>query len=98
MAPATHDRILDGGMGHLIKTNYDIDSLGLPFEAQFAATNLACLKAPDVVVSAHNAYVDAGCDMITTNNFVSTEYHFSKAKLRVDPERVWQVMPRSSLP
>lgn len=92
MAAASHARVLDGGMGHLIKTSFNIDSLGLPFAAQFAASNLACLKAPEVVVSAHSAYIDAGCDMITTNNFVSTQYHFAKAKLDEDPEVVWQVI------
>lgn len=94
---AGHARVLDGGMGHLIKTTFNIDSLGLPFAAQFAATNLACLKAPQVVISAHSAYVDAGCDVITTNNFVSTQYHFAKAKLDEDPDVVWQVITQSRL-
>eukprot|EP00892_Ulva_mutabilis_P011894 jgi/Ulvmu1/9077/UM005_0172.1 len=90
MAPAGDVSVLDGGMGHLIKTSFDIDSLGLPFNAQFAASNLAAVKAPDVVVAAHTAYIEAGCDTITTNNYVSTQYHFTKANVDVDPKTVWQ--------
>lgn len=92
MAPASDVCVLDGGMGHLIKTKFDIDSLGLPFDAQFAASNLAAAKAPHVVIAAHSAYIEAGCDMITTNNYVSTNYHFNRAALDVNPETVWQVM------
>lgn len=93
MPPVRDVSILDGGMGHHIKKNFDIDNLGLPYNAQFAASNLAASKAPDIVVAAHSAYIDAGCDVITTNNYVSTSYHFAKANLEVDPETVWQVMP-----
>jgi len=59
----THDyAILDGGMGRLL------ESLGAPFRLpEWSA--LALIEAPDFVRRAHQAYVDAGADIITTNSY-----------------------------
>lgn len=69
--------VLDGGMGHLIK-QWGVVIPGLPYDQQFLAGCLAVEAAPDMVIRAHSAYIDAGCDVITTNNFVATEHSLQK--------------------
>jgi S-methylmethionine-dependent homocysteine/selenocysteine methylase len=73
--------VLDGGMGHLLKTSGCIDVLGLPFESQFMAASVACVRTRDAVIAAHRDYLVAGCNVITTNNYTSTPYHFDKANI-----------------
>lgn len=58
-APVT---ILDGGMGRLL------ERLGAPFRLpEWSALSL--IEAPDFVRRAHQAYVDAGAEIITTNSY-----------------------------
>ncbi len=58
-APVT---ILDGGMGRLL------ERLGAPFRLpEWSALSL--IEAPDYVRRAHQAYVDAGAEIITTNSY-----------------------------
>ena len=49
----------DGGYGTLFE---EMTGVFLPSEQQN-------LRAPDVVLSAHRAYLDAGCDILTANTF-----------------------------
>lgn len=54
--------ILDGGMGRLL------ERLGAPFRLpEWSALSL--IEAPDYVTRAHQAYVDSGADIITTNSY-----------------------------
>jgi methionine synthase I (cobalamin-dependent) len=77
MAQRSRVTVLDGGMGHLIK-QWGVVIPGLAYDQQFLAGCLACQEAPDTVVRAHRAYIEAGCDVITTNNFVATLYSLGK--------------------
>jgi methionine synthase I (cobalamin-dependent) len=70
-------KLLDGGMGHLIK-QWGVAIPGLPYDQQFLAGCLAVEADPATVIRAHTAYIGAGCDIITTNNFVATLHNFSK--------------------
>ncbi|QRM53234.1 homocysteine S-methyltransferase family protein [Sinorhizobium sp. BG8] len=54
--------ILDGGMGRLL------ERLGAPFRLpEWSALSL--IEAPEYVSRAHQAYVDSGTDIITTNSY-----------------------------
>jgi Homocysteine S-methyltransferase len=75
---------LDGGMGHLLKSQGCIDSLNLPYDQQFLSSCLANIHAPLAVTAAHQAYLNAGCDVITSNSFVATPHHVSKLGSDVD--------------
>lgn len=70
-------KLLDGGMGHLIK-QWGVTIPDLPYEQQFLAGCLAVQADPATVTRAHTAYIDVGCDVITTNNFVATKYSLGK--------------------
>jgi methionine synthase I (cobalamin-dependent) len=70
-------KLLDGGMGHLIK-QWGVAIPGLPYDQQFLAGCLAVEAVPATVIRAHTAYIGAGCDIITTNNFVATLHNFAK--------------------
>ena len=54
--------ILDGGMGRLL------ERLGAPFRLpEWSALSL--IEAPHFVTKAHQAYVDSGADIVTTNSY-----------------------------
>ena len=61
--------VLDGGMGHLLK------QMGIKIEGEvgtlsrFLGVALANTEQPELVEAAHVAYIDAGADVITTNNY-----------------------------
>lgn len=73
--------ILDGGFGHLLKSK-GIEQLaqdsGLKYEELFAAGTLANEEHPQLVLSAHQDYITAGADIITTNSFGCTEFTLGK--------------------
>jgi len=55
-------RILDGGMGR------QLERLGAPFRLpEWSALSL--IEAPEFVTRAHQAYVDSGAEIITTNSY-----------------------------
>lgn len=81
--------VLDGGMGHLLKAE-GLRIPGLPYEQQFLAGVLANEAAPDTVNAAHAAYIAAGCNCITTNNFVATKYSLSKVQREADAVKLTQ--------
>ena len=65
--------ILDGGMGHELKLR------GVSEDGTFLAAMLANEKTStnndnNIVESIHIEYLDAGCDVITTNSFVTVSY------------------------
>ena len=60
---------MDGGMGHQLK------AMGIKIEGKvgtmerFLGVALANTREPDLVRDAHIAFIDAGADVITTNNY-----------------------------
>jgi 5-methyltetrahydrofolate--homocysteine methyltransferase len=71
--------LLDGGMGHLLKER-DLSRIapGLQFDSQFAAGALANGLVPDLIRSVHDAYIAAGCDVITSNTFGCTAWSLGR--------------------
>ncbi len=68
--------ILDGGMGRLL------ESLGAPFRLpEWSA--LALIEAPDYVRRAHQAYVEAGADIITTNSYGLLPHMIGEERFRL---------------
>lgn len=62
--------ILDGGMGK------ELRRIGAPFrQPEWSAA--ALMEAPDRVIEAHRNFVDAGAQVITTNNYAVVPYHLS---------------------
>ncbi|MEL6892687.1 MAG: homocysteine S-methyltransferase family protein [Actinomycetota bacterium] len=60
--------ILDGGMGK------ELRRIGAPFrQPEWSA--LALIEDPDAVVQAHRNFIDAGAEVITTNNYAVVPYH-----------------------
>ena len=60
--------LLDGGMGKLLQ------AMGAPFrQPEWSA--LALMEAPEAVTAAHQAFVDAGADVIITNNYAVVPFH-----------------------
>jgi S-methylmethionine-dependent homocysteine/selenocysteine methylase len=61
--------VLDGGMGHLLRR------MGVKIEGEigsqkrFLGVALANTEKPALVRDAHIAYIDAGSNIITTNNY-----------------------------
>ena len=62
--------ILDGGMGK------ELRRIGAPFR-QPEWSSLALMEAPERVVEAHRNFIDAGAQVITTNNYAVVPYHHS---------------------
>jgi len=60
--------ILDGGMGH------ELRRMGAPFSRPLWSAE-ALIKAPEMVVQAHKAYIDAGAEIITTNSYACVPFH-----------------------
>jgi methionine synthase I (cobalamin-dependent) len=63
----TRITILDGGMGHELKRRGLSD--GTFLAGALANENSSATK--DIVESVHVDYLEAGCDVITTNSFVA---------------------------
>ena len=61
--------LLDGGMGHQLRT------MGVKIEGplgtmqRFLGVAMANSQQPELVTAAHLSYIDAGADVITTNNY-----------------------------
>lgn len=64
--------ILDGGMGK------ELRRIGAPFR-QPEWSSLALMEAPDAVVQAHRNFIEAGAEMIITNNYAVVPYHHDDA-------------------
>jgi len=60
--------LLDGGMGKAL------EEIGAPFrQPEWSA--LALIEAPDFVTRAHQDFVDAGAEVIITNNYAVVPFH-----------------------
>lgn len=66
-------RILDGGMGRELKR------IGAPFQ-QPEWSALALMDDPDFVRQAHQNFIDAGADIITTNSYAVVPFHIGEAR------------------
>jgi 5-methyltetrahydrofolate--homocysteine methyltransferase len=70
--------ILDGAMGSLIQSREpgEADYRGARFASHpvnlFGCNDVLCLTRPDLIISIHDAYLEAGADIITTCSFNST--------------------------
>ncbi len=65
--------LLDGGMGRLLK------EIGAPFrQPEWSA--LALMENPDDVKKAHYMFIDAGCDVITTNAYALVPFHIGEER------------------
>jgi len=70
---ATRVTLLDGGMGRELKR------IGAPFrQPEWSA--LALIEAPDFVAQAHQAFVSAGADVITTNSYALVPFHLGEER------------------
>ena len=63
--------ILDGGLGRELK------AMGAPFrQPEWSA--LALMEGPDFVRAAHDAFIQAGADIITTNSYAIVPFHIGE--------------------
>ena len=60
-------KLLDGGMGREIKKNLR------NFDPVLWSAS-ALIEAPDLVIKTHRKFIDAGSDIITTNNYTCVPY------------------------
>jgi S-methylmethionine-dependent homocysteine/selenocysteine methylase len=77
--------LLDGGMGKLLHAR------GAPFQ-QPEWSALALMEAPDAVVSAHEEFIAAGADVVTTSNYAVVPFHLGEERF---DERVDELVARS---
>jgi len=69
--------ILDGGMGRELARN------GAPFrQPEWSA--LALIEGPEFVRKAHDAFIAAGTDVITTNSYAVVPFHLGEERFRRD--------------
>ena len=70
-------QILDGGMGRELARN------GAPFrQPEWSA--LALIEAPEYVRQAHDAYVHAGAQVISTNSYALVPFHIGEARFQTE--------------
>jgi len=63
--------VLDGGMGRELKR------MGAPFrQPEWSA--LALMEAPETVLAAHRAFIEAGAEVITTNSYALVPFHIGE--------------------
>ena len=65
--------ILDGGTGR------ELARIGAPF-AQPEWSALSLIEAPEYIARVHQAYVDAGADIITTNSYAVVPFHIGEER------------------
>lgn len=68
-----HITILDGGMGRELKR------IGAPF-AQPEWSALSLIEDPNYVTQAHNNFIEAGADIITTNAYALVPFHIGEQR------------------
>ncbi len=69
--------VLDGGMGRELKR------MGAPFrQPEWSA--LALMEAPETVVAAHRAFIEAGAEVITTNSYAVVPFHIGEERFAED--------------
>lgn len=73
--------ILDGGMGRQLERS------GAPFrQPEWSA--LALMEAPETVLAAHQAFIAAGAELITTNSYALVPFHIGEARFAADGARL----------
>ncbi len=65
--------IMDGGMGR------QLEQMGAPFK-QPEWSALALMEAPEFVTKAHQQFIDAGAEVITTNSYALVPFHIGEEK------------------
>ena len=73
--------ILDGGMGR------ELHRMGAPFK-QPEWSALALMLAPGTVSKAHQRFVDAGAQVITTNSYALVPFHIGEARFKAEGRRL----------
>jgi S-methylmethionine-dependent homocysteine/selenocysteine methylase len=73
--------ILDGGMGR------ELHRAGAPFrQPEWSA--LALMLAPETVERAHQRFVDAGAEVITTNSYALVPFHIGEEKFKAEGRKL----------
>jgi S-methylmethionine-dependent homocysteine/selenocysteine methylase len=74
---SSHITLLDGGTGR------ELLRLGAPFrQPEWSA--LALIEAPEFVTRVHQAFIDAGADVITTNSYAIVPFHIGAERFTRD--------------
>ena len=81
--------LLDGSVGDLVKqrlatlspANANAVGVQVAYKDGFSNASYATLGCPDIVQALHRAYVDAGCDVLTTNSFGCSMHCLRKAHI-----------------
>ncbi|MEX0503390.1 homocysteine S-methyltransferase family protein [Alphaproteobacteria bacterium LSUCC0719] len=73
--------ILDGGLGR------QLEAMGAPFrQPEWSA--LALMEAPQMVRDAHDAFIEAGADVITTNTYAIVPFHIGEDRYEAQSEEL----------
>jgi homocysteine S-methyltransferase len=73
--------ILDGGMGR------QLEQMGAPFrQPEWSA--LALMEAPEFVTKAHQQFVEAGAEILTTNSYALVPFHIGEEKFSSDGKKL----------
>lgn len=76
-SPALSLRLLDGGMGRELMRS------GAPFRVpEWSA--LALIEAPEFVLKAHQAFINAGAQIVTTNSYALVPFHLGEERFAAD--------------
>src|SRR5262245_52479278 len=73
--------ILDGGMGR------ELHRMGAPFK-QPEWSALALMLEPDSVRRAHQRFVEAGAQVITTNSYALVPFHIGEARFQAEGQKL----------
>ncbi|WP_292881646.1 homocysteine S-methyltransferase family protein [Nisaea sp.] len=79
--------ILDGGMSR------ELERLGAPFrQPEWSA--LALFETPDIVERVHAEFIEAGAEVITTNNYAVVPFHIGEERFAADGRRLIELSGR----
>ncbi|MXV35268.1 MULTISPECIES: homocysteine S-methyltransferase family protein [unclassified Saccharibacter] len=84
---AQNTLILDGGMGR------ELHRMGAPFK-QPEWSALALFEGPDFVRKAHEAYINAGANIITANSYAVVPYHIGDERFQRHGEELARLAGR----
>ncbi|MGB1872243.1 MAG: homocysteine S-methyltransferase family protein [Candidatus Puniceispirillaceae bacterium] len=73
--------ILDGGLGR------QLEAMGAPFK-QPEWSALSLMEAPQMVRDAHDAFIEAGADIITTNTYAIVPFHIGEERFEAQSEEL----------
>ncbi|WP_193183941.1 homocysteine S-methyltransferase family protein [Nisaea sediminum] len=79
--------ILDGGMSR------ELERLGAPFrQPEWSA--LALIETPEIVERVHAEFIDAGAEVITTNNYAVVPFHIGEERFAAEGGRLIELSGR----